>query len=71
MLNWSYFWGRLCSFSILKVLKACAIDIDSGMHRTKLRDLRAAIYQMKADTDKIKKIKADMEKHLEAAEEKP
>ena len=51
-------------------IKGCAIDIDSGMHRTKIRDLRAAIYQLEADTDELVKIKEDMEKHLEAAEEK-
>ena len=51
-------------------IKGCAIDIGSGMHRTKLRDLRAAIYQLEADTDELVKIKEDMEKHLEAAEEK-
>ena len=39
------------------------------MHRSKLRDLRAAIYQLEADTDELKKIKEDMENHLEAAEE--
>ena len=46
------------------------IDIGSGMHRSKLRDPRAAIYQLEADTDELKKIKEDMENHLEAAEEK-
>ena len=51
-------------------IKGCAIDIDSGMHRTKIRDLRAAIYQLEADTDELMKIKEDMEKHLEATEEK-
>ena len=51
-------------------IKGCAIDIGSGMHRTKLRDLRAAIYQLEADTDELVKVKEDMEKHLEAAEEK-
>ena len=53
-----------------RTIKGCAIDIDSGMHRTKIRDLRAAIYQLEADTDELVKIKEDMEKHLEAAEEK-
>ena len=51
-------------------IKGCAIDIGSGMHKTKLRDLRAAIYQLDADTDELLKIKEDMEKYLEAAEEK-
>ena len=51
-------------------IKGCAIDIDFGMHRTKIRDLRAAIYQIEADTDELMKIKEDMENHLEAAEEK-
>ena len=51
-------------------IKGCAIDIGSRMHKTKLRDLRAAIYQLEADTDELVKIKEDMEKHLEAAEEK-
>ena len=51
-------------------IKGCAIDIGSGMHRTKLRDLRAAIYQLEADTYELVKIKEDMEKHLEDAEEK-
>ena len=50
--------------------KGCAIDIGSGMHRTNLRDLRAATYQLEADTDELVKVKEDMEKHLEAAEEK-
>ena len=53
-----------------KSIKGCAIDIGSGMHRSKLRDLRAAIYQLEADLDELKKIKKDMENHLEAAEEK-
>ena len=51
-------------------IKGCSIDIGSGMHITKIRDLRAAIYQLEADTDELVKIKEDMEKHLEAAEEK-
>ena len=51
-------------------IKGCAIDIGSEMHRSKLRDLRAAIYQLEADTNELKKIKEDMENHLEAAEEK-
>ena len=40
------------------------------MHKSKLRDLRAAIYQLDADTDELVKIKEDMKKHLEAAEER-
>ena len=51
-------------------IKGCSIDIGSEMQRTKIRDLRAAIYQLEADTDELVKIKEDMEKHLEAAEEK-
>ena len=51
-------------------IKGCAIDIGSGMHRTKIRDLRATIYQLEADTYELVKIKEDMEKHLEVAEEK-
>ena len=39
------------------------------MHRTKIRDLRAAIYQLEADTDELVKIKEDMVKHMEAVEE--
>ena len=48
-----------------------AIDIGSGMHISNIRVLRAAIYQLEANTDELVKIKEDMEKHLEAAEEKP
>ena len=51
-------------------IKGYAIDIGSGMHRTKIRDLRAAIYQVEADIDELVKIKEDMEKHLEVVEEK-
>ena len=51
-------------------IKGYAIDIGSGMHRSKIRDLRAAIYQLEANTDELVKIKEEMEKHLEAAEEK-
>ena len=51
-------------------IKGYAIDIGSGMHRSNIRDLRAAIYQLEANTDELVKIKEDMEKHLEAAEEK-
>ena len=40
------------------------------MHRSNIRDLRAAIYQLEANTDELVKIKEDMEKHLEATEEK-
>ena len=50
--------------------KGYAIDIGSGMHRSKIKDLRAAIYQLEANTDELRRIKAEMEKHLEAAEEK-
>ena len=38
--------------------------------RSKIKDLRAAIYQLEANTDELRRIKAEMEKHLEAAEEK-
>ena len=51
-------------------IKGYAIDIGSGMHRSKIRDLRAAIYQLEANTDELGRIKEEMEKHLEAAEEK-
>ena len=51
-------------------IKGYAIDIGSGMHRSKIRDLRAAIYQLEANTDELVKIKEEMEKHLEAKEEK-
>ena len=51
-------------------IKGNAIDIGSGMHKNNIRDLRASIYQLEANTDELVKIKEDMEKHLEAAEEK-
>ena len=51
-------------------IKGYAIDIGSGMHRSKIKDLRAAIYQLEANTDELGRIKEEMEKHLEAAEEK-
>ena len=51
-------------------IKGCAIDIGSGMHKSKIKDLRAAIYQLEANNDELRRIKAEMEKHLEAAEEK-
>ena len=64
------FLGKtMLSFNPLSI-RGCAIDIGTGMHRSKLRDLRAAIYQLDADTDELVKIKEDMEKHLEAAEER-
>ena len=64
------FLGKtMLSFNPLSI-KGCAIDIGTGMHKSKLRDLRAAIYQLDADTDELVKIKEDMEKHLEAAEER-
>ena len=50
-------------------IKGCAIDIGSGMQRSKIKDLRAAIYQLEANTDELRRIKAEMEKHLEAADE--
>ena len=50
-------------------IKGYAIDIGSGMHRSKIKDLRAAIYQLEANTDELRRIKAEMEKHLEDAEE--
>ena len=50
--------------------KGYAIDIGSGMHRSKIKYLRAAIYQLEANTDELRRIKVEMEKHLEAAEEK-
>ena len=64
------FLGKtMLSFNPLSI-RGCAIDIGTGMHRSKLRDLRAAIYQLDADTDELVKIKEDMEEHLEAAEER-
>ena len=64
------FLGKtMLSFNPLSI-KGCAIDIGTGMHRSKLKDLRVAIYQLDADTDELVKIKEDMEKHLEAAEER-
>ena len=51
-------------------IKGYAIDIGSGMHRRKIKDLRAAIYQLEANTDELGRIKEEMEKYLEAAEEK-
>ena len=64
------FLGRtMLSFNPLSI-KGYSIDIGTGMHRSKLKDLRAAIYQLDADTDELVKIKEDMEKHLEAAEER-
>ena len=64
------FLGKIMlSFNPLSI-RGCAIDIGTGMHRSKLKDLRAAIYQLDADTDELVKIKEDMEKHLEAAEER-
>ena len=64
------FLGRtMLSFNPLSI-KGFSIDIGTGMHKSKLKDLRAAIYQLDADTDELVKIKEDMEKHLEAAEER-
>ena len=64
------FLGKtMLSFNPLSI-RGCAIDIGTGMHRSKLKDLRGAIYQLDADTDELVKIKEDMEKHLEAAEER-
>ena len=51
-------------------IKGYAIDIGSGMHRSRIKYLRAAIYQLEANTDELRRIKEEMEKHLEAAEEK-
>ena len=50
-------------------IKGYAIDIGSGMHRSRIKDLRAAIYQLEVNTDELRRIKEEMEKHLEAAEE--
>ena len=64
------FLGRtMLSFNPLSI-KGYSIDIGTGIHRNKLQDLRAAIYQLNADTDELVRIKEDMEKHLEAAEER-
>ena len=64
------FLGRtMLSFNPLSI-KGFSIDIGTGMHKSKLKDLRAAIYQLDADTDELVKIKEDMEEHLEAAEER-
>ena len=70
MLRWNHFLGRQCSLSISESIKGYAIDIVSGMHRSKIKDLRAAIYQLEANIDELGRIKEEMEKHLEAAEEK-
>ena len=43
-------------------IKGYAIDIGSGMHRSKIRDLRAAIYQLEANTYELVKTKEEMEK---------
>ena len=51
------FLGKtMLSFNPLSI-RGCAIDIGTGMHRSKLRDLRAAIYQLDADIDELVKIK--------------
>ena len=64
------FLGKtMLSFNPLSI-RGCAIDIGTGMHRSKLKDLRAAICQLDADTDELVKIIEDMEKHLETAEER-
>ena len=51
-------------------IKGYAIDIGSGMHRSKIKDLRADIYQLEANTDELGRIKEEMKKHLKAAKEK-
>ena len=51
-------------------IKGYAIDIGSGMHRSRIKDLRPAIYQLEENIDELRRIKEEMEKHLEAAEEK-
>ena len=38
--------------------KGYVIDIGSGMHRSKIKDLRATIYQLEANTDELRRIKA-------------
>ena len=64
------FLGKtMLSFNPLSI-RGCAIDIGTSMHKSKLKDLRAAIYQLDADTDELVKIKEDTEKHLEAVEER-
>ena len=64
------FLGKTMLSFNTKSIKGYAIDIGSGMHKSNIRDLRATIYQLEANTDEFVKIKEDMEKHLEAAEEK-
>ena len=64
------FLGKDNAFFQSTKYQSCAIDIGTGMHRNKLKDLRGAIYQLDADIDELVKIKEDMEKHLEAAEER-
>ena len=64
------FLGKTMLFFNPESIKGYAIDIGSGMHRSKIKDLRAAIYQLEANTDELGRIKEEMEKHLEAAEEK-
>ena len=61
---------RLCFTFNPESIKGYAIDIGSGIHIRKIKDLRATIYQLEANTDELRKIKVEMEKHLEAAEEK-
>ena len=51
-------------------IKGYAIDIGSGMHRSKIKDLRAAIYQLEANTDELGRLKEEMEKHLESCRRK-
>ena len=65
----SFLGKKMLSFNP-ESIKGYAIDIGSGMHISQIRDLRAAIYQLEANTDELGRIKEDMEKHLEAAEEK-
>ena len=70
MPRWNHFLGRQCSPVNPESIKGYAIDIGSGMHRSRIKDLRAAIYQLEANTDELMRIKEKMEKHLEAAKEK-
>ena len=60
---------RLCSPSILRVLKAMLLTLAQGCTEAKLKIYRAAIYQLEANTDELRRIKAEIEKHLEAVDE--
>ena len=50
--------------------KACIVQLGLGIQRSKVPDLRAAIYQIGDSTEELRKIKEEMIQVLEAAEEK-